>query len=394
MFPTYKIVLRPYVNSEGRRTVFLRVTFKGKSKFFSLNLHCFLAEWNEGVSRFKKPYPFLKEDNELLSMYEERARQAIRELEQSKKAFTFEKFKESVFGADVTSGSLLDEIALVAKQSATVGTADYYKDLARVVKNFKPKTDLADIDVSWLESFERYMRKREMKDTSMSAYMRALRSVCNKAIKRKAITRDWYPFTNYSIAHFSKDTAKRAISIEEIRMLESAKVPAYWHFARDLFLFSFYNQGMNFKDIALLTEKHINAGRIEFQRSKTDRRYSIQLNEISLAIMAKYKGQSPYCFPILLDMDSTPEQVQFRLKNVRRRVNKQLREVAKIAGVDVHLLSFYSGRHSYATILYHKGASVSQVQAALGHKSERTTATYLKSFDNSVLDELNKKLLE
>ncbi len=47
----------------------------------------------------------------------------------------------------------------------------------------------------------------------------------------------------------------------------------------------------------------------------------------------------------------------------------------------------YAARHSFATISYHQGKSLSLISQALGHKGELITETYLKQFENKQLDQ-------
>lgn len=47
-----------------------------------------------------------------------------------------------------------------------------------------------------------------------------------------------------------------------------------------------------------------------------------------------------------------------------------------------------------ATIMKNLGTPTAQISEGLGHPDERTTQIYLEDFENSVLDEANRKLLE
>ena len=51
---------------------------------------------------------------------------------------------------------------------------------------------------------------------------------------------------------------------------------------------------------------------------------------------------------------------------------------------------FYISRHTWATLARDYGAPVSVISAGLGHTSEEMTRVYLKEFDVSLLDKVNR----
>ena len=75
------------------------------------------------------------------------------------------------------------------------------------------------------------------------------------------------------------------------------------------------------------------------------------------------------------------------------KINRALRDIAARLGISTSRLSFYTARHTYATALKERGASVEVISEAMGHADLRTTQIYLRSFDRSVLDEADKLLL-
>ena len=56
-------------------------------------------------------------------------------------------------------------------------------------------------------------------------------------------------------------------------------------------------------------------------------------------------------------------------------------------------LTSYVARHSWASIAKSQDVPVSAISEAMGHTSERTTRIYLKSFDNTLVDCANQKVL-
>ena len=86
-----------------------------------------------------------------------------------------------------------------------------------------------------------------------------------------------------------------------------AELPAtrspYTEFARDIFLFSYFSAGINFKDIATLRYADMEENRIFYHRHKTGKAMTCRLHPQAKKIIAKYicaeTIQDDYIFPIL-----------------------------------------------------------------------------------------------
>lgn len=73
-------------------------------------------------------------------------------------------------------------------------------------------------------------------------------------------------------------------------------------------------------------------------------------------------------------------------------MNERLRIIAKDAGIEGSFTT-YSIRHSWATIAKYMGISTELISEAFGHSSIRVTETYLRDFDNEILDEINEMVV-
>lgn len=91
---------------------------------------------------------------------------------------------------------------------------------------------------------------------------------------------------------------------------------------------------------------------------------------------------SPFLLPILHEEELSLRQ---QYLNALKRQNRQLRQIATIAGITKQLTTHVS-RHSWATIAKGERLPLWVISEGLGHSSEKTTYTYLASFDRSVMD--------
>jgi integrase len=103
--------------------------------------------------------------------------------------------------------------------------------------------------------------------------------------------------------------------------------------------------------------------------------------------------QGDYIFPILnKEIHITPTQKHNRIHKVLTRVNKELKNIGKALAIEVSLTS-YVARHTFATVLKSSGVNTAVISEAMGHQTEAITQTYLKSFENSIIDEAMEHLL-
>ena len=196
-------------------------------------------------------------------------------------------------------------------------------------------------------------------------------------------------------------TRKRAIDKDDIQRLIDLEITEghkteYQRLARDLFLFSYFTAGMNFGDIARLRYKDIVKGRVNYSRHKTQKLLSFQLVPNAMQILEKYgtagHGED-YIFPILNRHEhTTPQQIFNRLHKVLRKINRELKVLGEMIGLEMPLTT-YVARHTYATVLKRSGVSVALISESLGHSDLSTTQIYLDSFENSQIDAAMAHLL-
>lgn len=254
------------------------------------------------------------------------------------------------------------------------------------------------IDVDWLTKYEKWLKSKNNRDTTISLLFRTLRSAYNKAIDAKCARRSDYPFDEYKINKFDTSTHKRAIAkTEVVKFMKDAPDLGKRHYvqlSKDIFVFSYLCGGINFTDIANLTTANIVNGRLEYVRQKTHKKIKIGIPSEAMKIIEKYTPESKgYLFPILdKNLHKTPLQKQNRIHKILAKVNKNLKLLAAELGIE-DTVTTYVARHSFATILKKSGVNIAIISEALGHSDLATTQIYLDSFDNEQIDNAMKNLL-
>lgn len=139
---------------------------------------------------------------------------------------------------------------------------------------------------------------------TISLYNRELRAVYNYALDEEIIQMDKRPFRKSFTGQ--EKTRKRAVDGGVVKRLAILSLidKEMLGFARDLFLFSIYMQGMPFIDMAYLKKEQVRNGCITYQRRKTNRQLRVKIHPQAQIIIDRYMVSDPGCpylFPILYD---------------------------------------------------------------------------------------------
>jgi integrase/recombinase XerD len=400
---TIKILLRNKPNSDNLYPIVLRITKDRKPKLISLGMNCNIKDWDESNQLFKKCCSNYTQRNRVLLKMKSKALEIINEFILNEDDFTLAQFEMKFRGRDLSKVTVLefwDEKIEDLIKAGRVGNARAYKDTKTSFFKFQKNTKMMfkEITSGVLDKYETYMRSNGSTDGGIAVRMRELRALINDAIKKEVVQEKYYPFKVYKISKLKGKGIKKALLREEIRLIETFDTDMYPHLvdAKNYFLFSYYTRGMNFYDMMKLTWDNIQGDRIYYIRSKTKGRFTIQTLEPVKEILKYYKNQcrlTSFVFPILLREGLTPSQIENRKAKTLKKFNRQLKEIAKIQGLE-KTISSYTARHSFATNLKHFGISTDVIGEAMGHSNVEITKAYLKEFGDDVLDDAMKNLLQ
>ena len=135
-------------------------------------------------------------------------------------------------------------------------TASNYSCAMKHFTRFRNEEDIeiADLTVNLMKDFQAYLVGKAVKMNTISLYNRMLKAVYNYALDEKILQTDKLPFRKVFTGR--EKTRKRILGKKALKKLVRAdlSVNRGLEFARDMFLFSIYMQGMAFMDIARLTK--------------------------------------------------------------------------------------------------------------------------------------------
>ena len=391
--------------ANGENPLVIRVCKDGKKKYQSLGISVNPKFWDFEKERPKANCPNKELILKIILEKENEYQKQILEFKSEQKDFTASTLlaaKANKVKSKTISECYTEHIDYL-KSIGKIGTAKCYKDSFNSLKRFtKGKLDFYfdEITLHWLNSYEKWLRANQCKETSMSAFFRTLRSVYNKAIANKHVKADAYPFKAFKISKFDTTTEKRAIAKESNKQIMNVNLDSgrkYMQLSKDLYVFSYLCGGINFTDMANLEHSNITNGKLSYIRQKTGKKITIPVTSEAMQLVNKYMKESvctnDYIFPILDKSKHVTEQQKFNRKHkVLGHVDKCLKEISKQAGINANLTT-YVARHSFATVLKRSGVNIALISEALGHTDLATTQIYLDSFENEQIDAAMANLL-
>lgn len=402
---TYRILLDTRrAKSDGTYSVIVRITCNRASSTINTGVFIHKEFWNEDKNNISPNHENSNLLNKKITEQYLKIQKAVIELE-GENMFSFDSLKKRfvegykipVPSRSITFRSytqqLIDDM-LSVNQS---GNAIVYQTTSNRFLAFTNNPNLKFIDITYnlLENFKRQLIKEGMKQNTISNYFRTLRAIYNKAIKAKLVDRSHYPFLDITIK--TERTAKRSISIDTLNKIAKHELKLksrQWH-ARNYFLLSFALTGTSFTDLAYLKSNNIKKGRLVYKRRKTGKELSIKLHPYTEMLLSHYTGINvKYLLPIL------PSGVVENSMKAKRAItqwikttNKWLRKIVEDCKIEDEVTT-YVARHTWATTAKRLGYSIELIAEAMGHEyGNKITNIYLDSFDQSLIDEVNEKVI-
>ncbi|MFP4023748.1 MAG: tyrosine-type recombinase/integrase [Thiohalospira sp.] len=393
---------------DGTYPVKLRLTQKGKRKYFSIDSKT-------------RSYSFTKREFETIMKPDSRGknkdyRLSFNEIEktaakiiENMPVFTFEGFKKAFQNKgknkDVFSffSAYIDDL----RKYDRINYASTYEATQKTLKTYHKKKEFLfdDLTAKYLKDFELYLKADNKSVTTIAIHMRNIRRIFNLAIKQGAVKAELYPFGDddsdlYQIPE--SQNIKKALSKDLVRKIIRYKPleNSPEHFYRDLWVFSYLCNGMNMADILRLKYSNIDNDNILFIRHKTSHKRKNRPIQVTMLPQTKQIierwGTKPvlssnYIFSILTD-GLTAEQEVKKIKQETKQVNKYIKRIAEKVGINANV-STYTARHSFASVLKLSGENVAFISEAMGHSDIKTTENYLSSFNDKQRKKAAKKLL-
>lgn len=392
------ICYKSKVLKNNESPLMVRVCKDRKRKYISLGISVNPAYWDFNRNAPKPQCPNKEYIDSLIAQKVQEYSAQIIELKSMNRDFTATSLVEKVSKPNKikTVGEVFIEQMNLLKQAQKLSYMLSIQQTYNSLLEFNKHLNIyfVDIDVPWLKRYEAWLRKQGLASNTIKGKFVDIRTMYNIAIDENIVKVEHYPFRKFKIAKLQQETAKRAISKEDIsRIIEYKTDNPLVQFAIDIFTFSYIMGGINFVDISTLTKENMMDNRLVYIRHKTKKLIQLPLQDKAIELIEKYHDDgNPYLFPILKAYHKTEQQKFNRVHKIISNVNNRLKKIGKELEIPVTLTT-YVARHSHATVLKKAGVATSIISESLGHSSEKITQVYLDSFGNEQMDEAMKNLL-
>jgi site-specific recombinase XerD len=384
--------------ANGEHPLMIRIAKSGKKTYRSLGLSIHSKYWDFKRNQPKRNYPNKEELQSLITTKKKEFQKTILELNLTQNEYSIGTVKDRIGKPKTikTVNQVFFEYIDSLKQSKRLRYADSCKHVYNSLIRFNKHLNIyfSEIDVSWLRKYEKWLQAHGLAINTIGIRFRTLRTIYNYAIAENHVSPECYPFKTFKVSKFQQATAKRSLTKKDIdKVLNYNAVDKNQQLAIDIFTFSYLMGGINFVDIAQLTNESILDNRLIYIRKKTGKLIKMPLHVKAVELMQKYSNkENKFLFPILFNQHKTEQQKVNRVNKITSKVNKRLKEVGRELNLPIDLTT-YVARHSFATVLKRAGVSTSLISESLGHSSEKVTQFYLDSFENKQFNEAMKHLL-
>ncbi|MFR9514971.1 MAG: site-specific integrase, partial [Rikenellaceae bacterium] len=313
---------------DGTAPVSVCAYLNAQRKYFATDIKLKPEQWDKRRQKIKATAPNYIQRNTYLSDFLATLERYELEQIEAGRSVTLDCLAEALNPKEDHS----DFLAFFKKESAnkktiTENTRRVYNSTYHHLTMFRSRILLDDLTYQFLHEFENYLLGKGINTNTAGKYLKTIKTVVNLAINYGYMDYNNYPFRNYVIR--SQPTNRTYLDPKEIERIEALEIPAErvnLQIVKDMYLFAVYS-GLRFSDIVRLSPDNIQVieGKqyivINMEKTKEPLRLPIfkLFNGKPLELLAKY---------------TRPNRKFYFDDFTNQFVNRELKEIARLAGVD------------------------------------------------------------
>lgn len=364
--------------SNGTALVQIEAYLRGRKKYFSTNIYITPDQWDKKHRKIRN-HPNAIRLNKEIATFGTTLESVELERRNGGKSFTLDNLTDYLNGKLTNSFTKFMTMEVEQSQLARATKIGLQTTL-KALQEYKHDILFTELNYEFLTDFERFLYSKELSVNTVNKYFRHIRKFVNLAINKDLFDLNKYPFRKFKAK--TESTKREYLTPEEVERLEDLTLPEdKKHLKKvvDMFLFSCYT-GLRFSDLTALTPESIvtEDGKqwivIKMQKTK-------EMVRIPLYLLFDGKGVE------IVKQHTTDTRKLIFDDFTNQYVNRCLKEIAVEAKINKPI-TFHTARHTQATYLLYKGASITTVQKLLGHKKLQTTQIYSKVMDMTIVSEL------
>ncbi len=286
-------------------------------------------------------------------------------------AFDWERFERFLGGTYGQTFNDFVKLEIDKNNKVTEKTLSQHYATHGHLNGLRDNIAFKSINYQLIKDFDHYLRKLDLKDSTIYGHHKRLRHYVNEAVKSGFIKPQDDPYKSFKLKTVKYETIRyleesELIKLRDYDFTEQLKLER----VRDFYVFCCYT-GLAYQDAANFTKRDIleeeGVKFIHNPRLKTDEHAVIMLFDEPVNILEKYG----YELPVISN----------------QKTNDFLKIIAAAVGIDKNLTT-HTARHTFAVLLLNKGMRMETVSRCMGHSSPKTTMeTYARVLKSTIKKE-------
>jgi integrase len=388
---SFKFELNHRPKADGTCAILLRITHNRKLRRIGLGYSVLPEDWNAERQEVRRSHPLFAQINMAMQIKLNEVQKESITAVAANRPLTARQLQKKI-NKEVMGESYLEYAHSYIAELANASTQLSRESMINKLEAFlgsKKDLHFDEISYDFLKKYERYLKKIGNGVNTIHGNMKFLKTVYNDALARKIFRTSDNPWIDYSTKTEKAQRVRlKPLQIEKIETFESNPGSRMFD-AKNMFLFSFYIQGMRVSDLLQLRWRDIKGDYITYKANKTSKARPRKLISKAKVILDYYRSskQAPtdYIFPLLRGYnkaDFTPKQWVKKIDSKNSLIRKELMIIAEKLGFEK--LTMHIARHSFANIARKITGDIHVVSDALDHSSISITERY---FDDGAAEE-------
>ena len=256
---------------------------------------------------------------------------------------------------EITLQEMFSSVIGELRESGRWGTAHIYQSAVNAFSAFTQwqPMPMRKLSPTVLKRFENFLRQRNCSWNTVSTYIKAIRSVYNRAVDKKLVR--YVPRLFEHVYTGTRADRKKALEASDIgclvreteMSLQAGNSPNTRQKTKIFFVLMFMLRGIPFVDLAYLHKRDLQGNTLSYRRRKTGRALTVSLTPEAMQMVrmiANKDKDSPYLFPILQSEEGT-EAAYREYQSALRAFNQRLAVLRQCLGMQ-SALSSYAAKHN------------------------------------------------
>lgn len=371
--PVFNVVQRK-INKRGEGPLYVAFRVDGKKVEIPVKYSIAPGDFDKKKKRVKQSCPFHKDVNLIITNIIARAndifvKYRLKNLDLTETSFWCE-YRNP---CDYTSFfDFCERSQQLRFQELADGTQRHHRSCLKILRSFKQTINFDELTPDFFRRFVLYLRnKRGNKEVTVAKTLKSISIYVNEAVRMGYLKEN--PIKKIPRRGYNETTAQYLLEWELqalVNLFNQRILSETYQNVLEFFLFMSFTS-LHIGDARDLKIDQIRENEIVYMRKKLKnvrpKFISVPLSEPAKAIIKRWVG-------------TRTEGLIFKGLVCDVRINKYLKEIGSMAGIDT-VLTAKVGRHTFATIFLRETRDLNTLKSIMGHSNIKQTLVYAHVLD-------------